>query len=230
MDDSEARKALKELKVSVPEVGKAASNAALKELVERMAERVRDMIPDKGGWYDIYRKGVVTIKHGPDDYELAVDTTEMSFGDIEADSTLIWIGGGGDEIAAILSTENPWTLDTIPAIPGGFQADLTVRPASESEIDFYRSRHLANRPTLESAIGALGKQIYPLDAQLPVVNGRTMADVQFLATRLEFGLGGFPRTPIWSKMQAEQEKILRSKQIQDAADNAAAAEWHRRTR
>jgi len=53
-----------------------------------------------------------------------------------------------------------------------------------------------------------------LDAELPTIDGRVLADVPFLARRLEHGLGGFPRTHIWSRLDAEGNILAKDKAVQ----------------
>jgi hypothetical protein len=223
IDDSAVRSDIQHFKKSIPKAAEAGGRAALQELAERLRDRVRAMIPDDGGWYDIYRESIELVEINPDHYELTTKIHEVTFGKVEADSSLIWISGG-DSVANVLSQYNPWSLDTIPAIKDGLNCELVVRPASESEVEFHRRRQLHQRVTVEKVVERLGKIVYPLDAELPSINGRILADVPFLARRLEHGLGGFPRTPIWSRIDAEGNILAKDEAVQKQGHDKFAAE------
>ena len=207
VDDGELREQLQNLKKTIPAAGKAAERMNLRNLAEKMAQRVRDMIPDDGGWFDIYRESIQLIEINPDHYEVEAMVTEMKFGSVEAASSLLWFAGG-DAVARLLATENPWSVDTLPSVDGGITSDLIVRPASESEVDHHRRRQRANSTNIKVMLGRLGKPLQ--ENELAVINGRVLADVPFLVRRLEYGLGGFPRTPIWGQLETEEGKIKTS--------------------
>lgn len=224
VDDGELRKALELLKTSIPEAAAEAGEAAAKEMAERLRDRIIKLIPDRGGWYDLYKDSIKVVEHAPDKYSVITTVKQISYGNIQAESSLLLISGK-DEVSILLSSENPWTLDTLPAIDGGMECDLSVKPAGESEIETWRSHHLANRSKLTRRLEDMGINVLPFDSTLPKVNGKIIADVPFLALRLEYGLGGFPRTAVWTQANAEMAQIARSSDVQKAANNVFADRW-----
>lgn len=215
IDDGELRKSIESMKVTIPAAAEAAGRMDLKELAEKLAQRVRDMIPDDGGWFDIYRESIQYVEINPDHYEVEAQVTEMKFGSVEADSSLLWFSGG-DEIARLLAAGapvygNPWTVDTLPSVAGGITSDLIVRPASESEVDHHRRRQRNNISYYKVMLNRIGKPLQ--ENELAIINGRVLADVPFLVRRLEYGLGGFPRTPIWGRLEAEQGKVQNEREF-----------------
>jgi|3_EtaG_2_1085321.scaffolds.fasta_scaffold40148_1 hypothetical protein len=216
---------IKRFKKSIPKAGELASRAVADKVAERIKERVKRMIPNEGGWYDIYRDSVKVIRHGPNSLVVEATVSEIKFGRIPAASSLIWVSSSGDRAASVLSHHNPWTLDTIPAIQGGFTGDLTVRPASESECDVYRRKRRLEMNTVLQQLVSVNAAIARGAGELPRINGRIIADVPFLVQRLEHGLGGFPRVPIWSLLDQEGSKIIQSKSVRAAGASVFAARW-----
>lgn len=225
IDDGSIRKRLDSLKTSIPAAAKAASEATSRALAEKLAARIRELIPDEGGWYDIYRSGVQLIEITPGRYEITTNLTQLGFDQIEAATTLLWFSGG-DDVGRMLGADNPWTVDTIPSIRGGFSADIVVRPGSEGEVDFHRRRQRANQAAVSLMLERLSRPVDPNG--LPVVNGRVMADVPFLARRLEHGLGGFPRTQIWGRVPAEVARLEDHPDVKAAGQKAFDAEFKKR--
>jgi hypothetical protein len=194
---------------TLPErVGRAAHSAGA-AIAQALAERIRSMIPDQGGWFDIYRQSINFIEINPSEWGIA-GVAELEFDQVEADASLLWFQGG-DDVAQLLSPYNPWTVDTLPSVKDGITSDVLVRPASAGEVDHHRTRLKAQLPSIGLLLQRIGAQLQPNG--LPKVDGRIMADLDFLTRRLEFGLGGFPRTPIWAKAEGEIQKIADSPPI-----------------
>lgn len=197
----------------------------MKKLVEELKDRVIEMIPDLGGWYDLYKQSIKINKLGDDHYELTTTITEIQYTTIDAEKSLIWLSGA-DNAARLLAQYNPWTLDTIPALDGdGLTAGLLVRPASEREVNTIRAQRLADLGDVERKLKPLDVKVLKFDPELPKINGRIMADVPFLAKRLEYGLGGFPRTPIWTRITREAEVLSKGETVQDFGQNVYSSRW-----
>lgn len=211
-----------------------ASRAATKEFGERLRQRVQDMIPNKGGWYDIYRRSIKLTELDKGQWELTTVVREIAPPALPAESSAIWVmpRESTDALLAtvvqLIAKKNPWTLDTIPAIDGGLPADLLIKPASESEVATFRRQRLADRPDLDRSIARLNVEVLDFDANRPVINGKIMADVPFLALRLEYGYGGFPKTPIWARIDTEGAIISQSKAVKVAGYGTFASRWRQK--
>ncbi|MGE3483749.1 MAG: hypothetical protein AB7L09_03335 [Nitrospira sp.] len=224
IDDGDLRRDLDQLKETLPNAAQEAGNLQLKKLMEKLKERVIEMIPDKGGWYDLYKKSIKVNELDDDHFELTTTVTQIEYGNIDAERSLIWITGSEDA-TRIIAQYNPWTLDTVPAITGGLTADLLIRPASESEANTFRTKRLADLDDVEERLKAINVKMLAFDQTLPKINGRITADVPFLAKRLEYGLGGFPRTPIWTRISAEAEILSKDKAVETTGQNVYASRW-----
>lgn len=174
------------------------------------------MVPEEGGWYDIYRDAINFIEISPTQWGIA-GLAELPFDKIEADKSLVWFQGSSQE-SQFLGQYNPWTISEIPAIGGGISGDVLVRPASESEVSFHCRRLRSEMSSIKLLLARLNITVEANG--LPTINGHVMADIDFLIRRLEFGLCGFPRTPIWTKAAAEVEKIADSQPVSDAFNDA----------
>ena len=227
IDDAQIRRDVEGLKSSIPEAAQEAGNAALKELAEQLRGRIQDMIPDKGGWYDVYRDSIKVIKISESHFELTTVVTEISPASVSAESSLVWISGS-DDVARVLSQHNPWTWDTIPSVKGGLTADLLVRPASPSEVTTFRRSRLNDLTKVKEKVQLHGVPVLPFDATLPKINGKIKADVPFLAKRLEYGLGGFPRTPIWTRISAEGKIVAGREAVLKRGENVFASRWYQK--
>lgn len=217
LDDSEMRKQMDRLKVRLPIAAKSGGQAGNKRLAEKLEDQIRRLIPNKGGWYDIYRNSVRLVEVSPDQFELTTEMSKLEFGKLDAASTILELGGG-DEVANFLYSKNPWTVDTVPAIEGGIRTDIVVRPGSDAEVDTIRRRQRADWPVVKAGLEALQRRVLP--DELPVINGSVMADVPFLARRLEFGLGGFQRTQIWGRLPTDASNMSDDKDVTEAAADA----------
>lgn len=226
IDDGAVRRDIEAFKESVPAAAVEASRAELEEIGNRLLERVRSLIPDEGGWYDIYKDSIKLIKVTPDHYELTTTISEVVFSKLQASTTLIWVTGDA-AAAQLLAQYNPWTIDTLPSLKNGLTCDLLVRPASESETEHFRTLRLADRKEVDGRLESSGMEVYPVDAELPEVNGKVLADVAFLAQRLEHGLGGFPRVAIWSRVDYEGRLLAGDRRVRERGQNVFESRWRR---
>jgi len=227
VDDAELQRKLKDLQVSIPEAAAAGGGAALKELMEQLRDRVIAMIPNRGGWYDLYKRSIEVVEKGQGQYELTTTIAQIRYGDITAEDSLIFVIAADNDAAVIVARLNPWTLDMLPALKGGLSATLDVKPADESEVSSRREVLMGERDGLVSDLRAISQEVYPFDSTLPKVNGTIRADVPFLALRLEHGLGGFPRIPIWSQVIPEAEALSRSRAIIERGHGVFAERWNK---
>jgi len=234
IDDGAVRRDIEHLKNRLVPAAKEASLAATKEFAERLRRRVQDMIPDKGGWYDIYKRSIKLYETKEGHWELTTVVQEIAPTAIPADTSVILVSakdGVDSSLTAavqLIGSKSPWTLDTIPAIAGGFPADLFIKPASTSEVETFRRRRLADRPDLDRRLGRMGIKTLKFDPALPLINGRILADVPFLALRLEYGYGGFPKTPVWSRIDMEGGILSKSKAVQQAGYGTFASRWRQK--
>jgi hypothetical protein len=208
---AEVQKAFDEL----PQQIERAATSAGAALAQKIAQRIREMVPKEGGWFDVYRRAIDFIEISPTEFGIA-GTAELPFDQVEADKSLLWFQGG-DQAAQVLGQYNPWTIDAIPAVKDGISSDILVRPASESEVGHHRVRLKSHLKSIELLLTRVGSELTANG--LPSINGRVMADLDFLTRRLEFGLGGFPRTPIWTQIEAESDRLADSPSVKKAFDD-----------
>ena len=234
LDDGAVRRDIKHLRDRLVPAAKEASLAATREFAERLRKRVQDMIPDKGGWYDIYKRSIKLTETKEGFWELTTIVREIKPAKIPAEASLIWIAAKesanptATNVARLLSQHNPWSLDTIPAVRGGVPADLFIKPASVGEVEHYRRQRLAERKTIERRIREMGGNVLEFDAEHPRISGRVLADVPFLALRLEYGYGGFAKTPIWARIDMEGAIISKSKAVQQRGYGTFASRWRQK--
>lgn len=165
----------------------AAANAAV-----HITDIVRSQIPS-GGWYDIYKKAI-TYFASADGMKYAVSGHwETQFSTFPADTTLVTFTGTSD-IASVLVQFNPWVIDQLPAISGGYRVAATAKPQSVSDVEARRKVLVGVATPIRDKLKAAGATI--VDG-FPVVNGRVYADIAFMARALEHGLAGLKRIPHW---------------------------------
>lgn len=175
----------------------AARRLAAQTIVDGITQVVRDLIPHKGGWYDIYREAVVYFSTKDGDLWAASGLWPKDYSAFPADTTLIEFISPIDAIGNALVSYNPWTVDQLPALNGGIQTQAHARPASTSEVDAHRERLLAAKPSILEVLDQAGATLAP--GTVPTIQGKVYADVAFMANALEHGLAGLPRTPHWIK-------------------------------
>lgn len=217
IDDDSMRKRMEKLKTQLPVAARLGGQAINKQLAYNLEERIRKSIPNNGGWYDIYKDSIRLTEVSPGNYEIGTTLAELEFGKLDAASTIVEFGGG-DEVANYLYSRNPWTVDTIPPVKDGIRSDIIVRPGSEAEVDAIRRKQRADGTIVRAALLALQRQVLP--DELPVINGKVLADVPFLAKRLEFGLGGFPRTQIWGRLPTDASNMSDDRDVTEAGADA----------
>lgn len=185
-------------------------------VARHIQETVKERIPDEGGWYDIYRDAIQFYELAPGSWGVS-GIAELPFEKIEAATTLLWFQQGGSGVK-ILANYNPWTIDVIPAFTNGIMADAIVKPASESEVNHHRLRLNSQENAIKSLLSREGITLQ--ENELPKINGKIYADMDFMARRLELGLGGFPRVPHWGPAGEEAKKFMKGSEAENAAYKA----------
>jgi hypothetical protein len=191
----------------------AARRLAGKQIVEQVAEEVRDMIPNRGGWYAIYREAIQYFSSSDGTKWAASGLWPKSSSEFPADTTLIEFSlgvqtvGDPNKVTEALVAYNPWTVDRLPALNGGIQAEAKAKPASAAEVTAQRDRLLAAADAIKQLLLAAGATYVN---EVPTIQGKVYADVAFMAKCLEHGLAGFPRTPHWVKALRQVQQDARS--------------------
>jgi len=175
----------------------AARRLAAQTIVDEIAETVRDLIPHKGAWFDIYREAVVYFSTKDGDLWAASGLWPKEYSAFPADTTLIEFIGPIDAIGNALVSYNPWTVDQLPAINGGIQTQAHARPASTTQVNSERERLIDAKPSILEVLAQAGATLAL--GESPTIQGKIYADVAFMANALEHGLAGLPRTPHWIK-------------------------------
>jgi hypothetical protein len=93
----------------------------------------------------------------------------------------------------IITKYQPWTLDTIPAVPSPKETRITYRYVAPSEYLQIRERNKNQLPTVIRELKDEGVVIVPN----PLKGINAKLDVMRVAMNLEFGLNEFPRISHW---------------------------------
>ena len=181
------------------------------KVASSLVEEVRKRIPNQGGWFDIY-KDALTFEEDTNTWTVKAET-DIELTQVPAQQSLINFSGPS-AAAGVLSSFNPFPVDTIPPINGGFNADITVLAASYEEVMSHRERHSDLQAEISAALSRQGLSVNWTER--PVINGKVVADLKFLSQRLEHGLGGFPRIPHWSAAVAEAARSAHKWVSQDS--------------
>lgn len=169
---------------------KAAGSEAGRAISAGLRDEALKRIPKNEKWMRLYRDALTFLesKDGSSWAIAGVSPTKLTT--VPAESTQIKITGS-DDISMIVRPYI-WTVDTLPAIVGGYKGGAIIRPASKSEMSKHRESMRRRLPEIRKRISEAGGQL--IDG-FPVVQGKQLIDMRFLQLRLEHGLGGFPRVP-----------------------------------
>lgn len=181
---------LNKLLERAPQIGKKVYSAATKAIADRLAEEIVRKIPAGSGWLDIYRNSF-RVRETADGWEVC-GLCDVPLSQYPWDSSMISVLGD-DPIASVLSSYNPWPIDLIPAIDGGYNATAVVTSRTTGEVQQRREYLVVIIDNVRDAVRAAGGTIVSNEA--PVFNGQSFPDIQFLANRLEKGYGDFPHIP-----------------------------------
>jgi len=196
--------------------------AVARRITDNVAETVRHSIPNLGGWYRIYRDAINYYATSDGRSWIATGLCPRKRDDFPADTTLIFFERReGDDVSGLLHSYNPWTIDRLPSLLGGIQADSKARPASETEVTAQRDRLLQAAEAIKAQLTETGATF---STDLPKIQGKIYADVNFMALALERGLAGIRRAPHWTRalrhVQQNSDQIVLpiSSQVQEIMD------------
>lgn len=192
---------LKKYQKSIKERLQQVKSVVGEKVASKIAEEVRNRIPNQGGWFDIYKEAIFFDEE--DGVWKVKAESEVELTQVPAQKSLVNFSGSS-AAAAVLSSFNPFPIDTIPAVVGGIRGDQTVLVASVEEVMSHRERHASIQSEITAALSRQGVSVNW--SERPVINGKVVADLKFLSKRLEHGLGGFPRIPHWVAAIAEAER------------------------
>ena len=181
----------KTLKKRMLERFQAAKKVHGRALAKGLLEEVIKRVPEGEAWLKLYRDALRYLESTDGERWAVAGVSPTKLTTVPADATQIKFLDGGGKIIDVLRPF-VWTVDTLPAIAGGYKADVVIRHASPSEMDGHRKKLRPMLPELVESLEAAGANV--IDG-FPRVNGTVLMDLKFLQLRLEHGLGGFPRVP-----------------------------------
>ncbi len=167
-----------------------------REIAEKITHEVTRRIPSSGGWYKIYRDALAYKETSEGDQWAIAGFTKIELSDPPADTTLVDFAGIEPDGRA-LAGYNPWPIDMIPVVVGGYKDGANIYPAGEGAVTSNRERvrailDVARQALIDDAQASLADDSGQLEIQ-----GDKVVDLAFLASRMEVGYGGFPRHPHW---------------------------------
>lgn len=196
--DKFRKEALKRIRAGQTAAGRALAEPFLKAVKKRVK---MSETPDQPhtAWVKLYKDALVWLetKDGLGWAVAGFSLTKLQT--VPAATTQIKFMDGGGQVIDVVRPYI-WTVDTLPAISGGYRADAIVRPASQSEMESHRATLQPELPRIIEQLKNAGAQV--IDA-FPTVNGQVLMDLKFLQLRMEHGLGGFPRVPHWRPAVSE---------------------------
>jgi hypothetical protein len=169
----------------------------------RALAEVQKRLPGGSGWPTVYRNAISAFESA-DAKEFVVagyanvaepaEPSEISLLDFAAvDPALDPVASA---IAAVMIPYNPWVIDAIPPIEGGYIGDAVVRQTSATAVEAERSRLHGLLPVVGAALKASGAKLLTSGSKV-YITGKFYTDTVWLAKRLEIGAGGFPKKPHW---------------------------------
>jgi len=163
-----------------------------REISDKTAREVQRRLQGSG-WIRIYRDAIIyqeTVEG--DEWAVAGLSERDDLFEHPADKSLATFSNTG--VGKLMEVHNPWTIDTIP---GAYYrgTTITVRPASEGEVERFRAARIKNLPSILAKLEANNVRVLP--DGLPVAGDGIYADIAYLARRLELGYPGFSRVAHW---------------------------------
>ncbi len=188
VDPDNLKRSLETLKPKIQRLRLAIGNTVAEELQKEVIKH----IPSGKGWLDIYRKAIKVTFDG-EEWAVAGEK-EIPITSVDSNTTLLMFGRG-DKASSILSDYNPWAVDLVPGISSAYTSKIVMKASSLGEVEIARSRNNLVLDDVKKRLASIGISTIP--NELPKYNGKVVADLVYLAQRLEYGLGGFPRFPHW---------------------------------
>jgi len=152
-----------------------------KTLAQHALNDVKRRIPNKGGWYLIYRQALAVFGSGRQ--LVAAGYANLSIPVVPSATGLISFDNS-TPVARVLSPYNPWPIDLIPPVRGGYDLDVVVTATSESAVEAERSRLGRLVPIIRQALTAAGATLESETASV-WIRGNLYTDIPFLASVLE---------------------------------------------
>lgn len=172
----------------------AARTAMGDSIARRVVEEVLSNIPNKDGWFKIYRDAISFERNEDTGTWVVQGEADIDLTTVDAETSLASFAGG-NPFASILAQGNLWPIDVIPNLTGGINATLTIKAANATEISARREFFSLNLGAFHNALADAGAKVN--ENKRAIVNGRVIADLVFLSKRLEYGLGGFEKSAHW---------------------------------
>jgi len=180
-----------------------AANAEIGRQFARNTARVARAQLPTGGWFSIYREAIDFFESPDGKQWAAAGLWPQSFSTFPGDSTIVEFAGTSP-VARVMAARNPWPMDSIPAVTGGYRATAKTKHGSPSELDHHRDRISGVLATVKLELAEAGVVLAP--GTFPVIAGAVYADIAWFALRLEHGLGGLPRIPVWARTFAQLKR------------------------
>ena len=218
-------RSLEELKDQLPTRLRNLQRAIGQDLAAQTADVVKAKIPSGKWWQKLYRDAITYREHADGNEWAVAGLAKTMIGDVDAETSEIRFAGLTPDGAA-LRPYNPWVLDQIPVIAGGYKDSVVVRSAGESVVTGHRSRLVRIVPIAIQTLEDSGFSIE--DGGKLQLNGATYVDIAFLAWAMEVGADGHERIPHWgpaaNKLRTNAEKWARSAPTVRKADAALLGE------
>lgn len=131
----------------------------------------------------------------------------------------------------VLAKYSPWTLDTIPYYPKKREAEVVARKAREREVQIISDSRKHDRRKWEAELSTLGVKVSRSKKAKAEKGSKAVADLAFLAARIEFGLDGRKAEPHWrpalQRLGGARFGVVLSKhrRIKRALTDPAFSQW-----
>lgn len=204
--DERGRRSLKLLK-QLPERMKLMERWVTYELAQRMHDEVVEGIPT-GKAHSRYRKSIVLrrvlVPGGRTSFSVSVDPKASGVKEVDPATLVVFVKSRRRRLRRpppqirVLERYNPWTLDTLPFLPGRDEAVIVSRPVSPQEVQAVAEARRRDASIWKTELARTGSIVRKKDKlSFPKQAGSIVPDVMFEGLRLERGLSGAKATPHW---------------------------------